>query len=105
MAPILVHLLDLSPITERTPLDDFKKMNKELEKYSKELARKQQLVVLNKIDLYEDDQFVEGIIGQFKSNDIDPLIISAVTGKGVRELIYKIAELLGKHRQNNGELL
>ncbi|HEX9830175.1 MAG TPA: GTPase ObgE, partial [Thermodesulfobacteriota bacterium] len=50
---ILIHLLDLSPLTERGPIEDYRLMNEELEAYSPELKKKPQVIVLNKIDITE----------------------------------------------------
>lgn len=51
---LLIHLLDASGSEGREPLDDFKKINFELEKYNEKLAKRVQIVALNKVDLIAD---------------------------------------------------
>ncbi|MCQ2739443.1 MAG: GTPase ObgE [bacterium] len=80
----LVHVIDL---TADNPLENFKIINNELEKHSKELANLYQIVVLNKTDAINDDDLVK-----FKTvfNKIakDIYAVSAVTKAGMKDLLY-----------------
>ncbi|NIP31405.1 MAG: GTPase ObgE [Candidatus Dadabacteria bacterium] len=96
---ILIHLLDLSTFTDRNPIDDYKKMNNELEKYSKELSKKPQIIVLNKIDLHGAKEKVDEIKKYFDDMNLEVLKISAITGEGTKELIYKIGKELENYRK------
>jgi GTPase len=80
---IIVHILDLMPADESDPVKNYKKIRKELEQYSKELAQKQEVIVVNKIDLDTEGQLAEKIRRKLKK-EIFP--ISAVTGEGIKEL-------------------
>ena len=89
---VLVHLIDVFEIDENNPLKSYNAINYELEKYSKKLILKPQIVVLNKIDLPDTEKLIKA----FKSavNIEDVVLISAVTGKGINKLKQKIAGLL-----------
>jgi len=90
---ILVHLLD---ITRDDLRHDYSKLNEELKLYSKELAKKPQIVVVNKIDTsipeIEDEAKKE-----FKKES--PLFISAVSGEGIEQFLYKLKDQVLKFRK------
>jgi len=91
---ILVHLLDLSPITNRDPIEDYETMNRELEAYSLELSKKPQILALNKIDITEAREDLEKIEKQFNKSGIKTFPISSATGEGTKELIWEVAKQL-----------
>ena len=77
----LVHLIDS---TEENPLENFRKINYELEKYSEKLSNLYQIVVLNKIDAIDECR-KKDLIKEFETEDI--FAISAVTGENVDKLV------------------
>ena len=91
---VLIHMVDLSAQGEdRDPVKDWRAINRELEKYSPELAKKPQILAANKIDL----PFARERLGGFakamkKSARVYP--ISAATGEGIPELLDATAQLL-----------
>lgn len=87
---VLIHLLDLSPFTERNPIEDYHIMNEELEAYSPELKNKPQIIAPNKIDITEAEEKLEEIETYFKKLGIKVFPISSATGEGVRELIEEV---------------
>ncbi len=91
---VLIHLVDIAACEGRDPVSDYKKLNKELKSYSKELASKPQVVALNKADLPD----AAGNIKRFKKSlpKIKVFTISALTGAGVEELL-KAAHKSIKH--------
>ncbi|RLB92677.1 MAG: GTPase ObgE [Deltaproteobacteria bacterium] len=91
---ILIHLIDVGGINPEDPLEAFNLINKELAMYSKKLAQKAQIVVLNKMDLTG----VENRVDSFKTAlpNLQVLTISAVTGKGVKSLVKLLASKLQK---------
>jgi GTP-binding protein len=93
---ILIHLLDLSPITERDPVDDYETLNNELESFSEELSRKPQIVALNKIDITEAREELERIQKHFSDMGIKTFPISSATGEGTKELVWEVAKQLEK---------
>ena len=59
---ILIHVIDVSGIEGRDPIEDYEKINAELAKYSEKLSRKQQIVAANKIDLLGDSDNLERLM-------------------------------------------
>ena len=90
---VLLHVVDVSGCEGRDPIEDFEKINHELEAYSARLARRKQLVVANKMDLPDSaDNFV--ILKEYveeKGYEIMP--VSAATGEGLQELMWKAWEM------------
>jgi GTP-binding protein len=84
---IFIHLLDLSPDTGRDPLDDYRVINEELERFNSALARRPQVVALNKIDLTEAREGAPKLLKFFKDRGIKVFQISAATGTGLKELV------------------
>ncbi len=91
---LLVHLVDVSEYTDRQPSQDFRIVMKELESFSPELAAKPMIVVANKIDVAQDPKRVDNLRRMAKRRGLPFLTISAVTGKGVPELIRAMEALL-----------
>ena len=90
---VLLHVVDVSGCEGRDPIEDFEKINHELEAYSAKLAHRKQLVVANKMDLPDSaDNFV--ILKEYveeKGYEIMP--VSAATGEGLQELMWKAWEM------------
>ena len=90
---VLLHVVDVSGCEGRDPIEDFEKINHELEAYSAKLAHRKQLVVANKMDLPDSaDNFV--ILKEYveeKGYEIMP--VSAATGDGLQELMWKAWEM------------
>ncbi len=91
---ILVHLIDSFLIDPDSPLDSFNLINKELSKYSETLAKKTQIVVLNKIDLSDTSEKIKAFKNSLK--DFQILTLSAVTGKGTKELVKVLSSKLAE---------
>ncbi len=88
---ILVHLIDIS--TSVDVWKDYQTIRNELKTYSKELVKKKEIVVLNKIDL-ADRETVEKIAEEFKLHRKKVLAISAQKGIGTSELVKEIFKKL-----------
>ena len=90
---VLLHVVDVSGCEGRDPVEDFEKINHELEAYSAKLARRKQLVVANKMDLPDSaDNFV--LLKEYveaKGYEIMP--VSAATGEGLQDLMWKAWEM------------
>ncbi len=95
---ILIHVLDLSPITNRDPIEDFKTMNKELKSYSEELSKTPQIVAPNKIDITEASEKLQEIETYFDKAGIPIFPISSATGEGLQDLIWEIAKHVEIHK-------
>jgi GTPase len=92
---VLVHVLDASGGLEaREPLEDFDTVNAELEAYEEDLLAKPMLVALNKIDIPEAQQKLEGLMSELQGRDYTVFPISAATGEGIQSLIQAVATRL-----------
>jgi GTP-binding protein len=91
---LLVHVLDVSGLTGRDPLEDFDRINHELCAYSEKLAALPQIVALNKIDVPGSAEVVDRVKPELERRGYAVHQISALTGQGVQELVYRIAETL-----------
>ena len=92
---LILHVVDISAADGRDPIDDYKQINYELEKFNPELAKRPQIVALNKAD-----SSIEEMIDEFnefaEENGFKTYLISAATGEGVKELINAVAAELAK---------
>ena len=94
---LLVHLVDVSGSEGRDPVDDMMIINKELERYSPELAKRPQIIVCNKTDILEEDSDnLERVKVAAEQMGFMCLEMSAATNTGTRELIYKVWDELQK---------
>ena len=93
---VIIHMVDAASTEGRDPIEDINTINSELEAYNPELLKKPQIIAANKIDvLYsEDEDPVEKLRQEFEPKGIKVYAISAVSGKGVKELLYAVNELL-----------
>ena len=89
---ILVHLIDISSIDTNHPLDVYNAINRELALYSNDLAKKPQIIVLNKLDIPGAKEAADIFQSAVKGKKIE--LISAITGKGVNHLKSQIVQLL-----------
>jgi GTP-binding protein len=89
---ILVHLIDASSIDPGDPLDQYHTINQELAMYDEKLAKKPQIVVLNKLDLSGVRKSAD--IFQSAVKDKEVVFISALTGQGLEQLKSQIVQLL-----------
>ncbi len=90
---ILLHMLDF---THEDPIKNFETINRELKEFSQELAKKPQVVAANKMDIPEAMERMGKMESIFKERGIPVFSISAVTGKGIKELTYYLMEMLGE---------
>lgn len=91
---VLVHLVDISGIEGRDPIEDFKMINEELKLYNEKLAQKPMIIAMNKSDL-DFNNNAEAFLKEF-ADKYDIYKISAATTKGIKELVDAISELLAK---------
>ena len=90
-AGILVHLVEPLPTDGTDPIENYRVLRSELEQYSQELAVRPEILVVSKAEIPESAEVVE----QLKEvAERDVLLISAVTGQGLNELIRRIAQTL-----------
>ena len=89
---VLLHIVEDSFTTgpERAPLADLDVINRELARYAPELAKKPQVVVLNKIDAGTEGATVEEHVAAFAARGIELLTMSAATGEGVDPVLERL---------------
>ena len=93
---ILIHVVDVSGIEGRNPIEDFDIINSELSKYDLELESRPQIVAANKTDIIQDMDEYNAFLEEMKNRGIEVFEISAATNKGVAELMNKTYEELSK---------
>jgi GTP-binding protein len=90
---LLIHMVDAAGVDGRDPLDDYHTINAELRQYQPELARRPQVVALNKADLPEAQANLDRLRAAIGS-DAEVFVISGATRAGVDELIQHVAARL-----------
>jgi GTP-binding protein len=95
---LFLHLVDLSDLQPGDALERFDAINHELAKHNPLLLEKPQLVVLTKADLTEVRDRIEQVRPFFEQRDYRILVVSAVTGQGVPELVTTVGRELDRLR-------
>jgi len=93
---IILHVVDMSGMEGRDPFDDWVKINDELRLYNAKLADRPQIVAANKMDMPESEDNLAAFrdkVAEIRS-DIEIMPISSLTKQGIREMLYRVAELL-----------
>ena len=91
---LLLHVIDVSGVEGRNPVEDFYTINEELKKYSEKLSTRKQIIVANKIDIMQDDKGLKELEALAKKENLELYKISGVTGEGVTELLNRVSEVL-----------
>ena len=91
---LLLHVVDVAGTEGRNPVEDFYTINKELEKYSKKLATRKQIIVANKIDSMQDESLYNELENVAKENNMEIFKVSAATGQGMKELMIEVSKIL-----------
>ena len=97
---VLIHIVDAASTEGRDPVADIYAINKELEAYNEEIAARPQVIAANKIDVLDDNEEpIQRLKDEFEPQGIKVFPISAVAGKGLKELLYYVRELLDQAPQ------
>ena len=93
---VIIHMVDGASVEGRDPLEDIKAINKELEAYDPAILDKPQVIAANKMDVCMEgsEEIIEKLRKEFGPKGIEVFSISAVSGQGVKELLYHVQELL-----------
>jgi GTP-binding protein len=93
---LLLHLVDLSSLSGRDPVEDYEKINRELRAYDPHLAERPQIVVGTKVDALDEPERLENLRARAARDGRAFYAISAVTGSGVRELVRATERALAR---------
>ena len=94
---VIIHMVDAASVEGRDPVEDIRKINLELASYDPELAKRPQVIAANKMDaLYAEDgeDPIQRLRDAFSSDGIEVFPISAVSGQGLKELLYYVQKML-----------
>lgn len=100
---ILIHVVDVSGIEGRDPIEDYEKINAELAKYSEKLARKRQVVAANKIDLLGDSDNLERLMDYMTAHGVEVYPICAMTSEGMDKLLERVWTMLEEYVEEPDE--
>jgi GTP-binding protein len=104
---VLLHLLDISDF-ERDPLHDYDTISHELACFDAELLTRPQLIAVTKLDLPATRERLPEVRDAFTRRGIALTTVSAVTGEGMKELLWQVVQTLearkaGNVREKTGE--
>lgn len=93
---VIIHMVDAAGSEGRDPIEDIYAIDKELAAYNPEIASRPQVIAANKMDMiYEGEaDIVEKLKAEFEPKGIRVFPISAVSGMGVKELLYQVKDML-----------
>src|SRR5579884_3912770 len=91
---LLAHLVDVSEMSGRDPVNDFEVIVGELARFSEEMAKKRMIVVATKMDVAQDPSRVEALRRHAEERGLEFHAISSVTGEGVDDLVRAMAEVV-----------
>lgn len=94
---VMIHMVDAASTEGRDPIADIKVINAELASYNEQLAKRPQVIAANKVDVFfgdEGNDVIQLLKEEFEPQGMKVFPISAVSGKGVKELLYYVREQL-----------
>lgn len=99
---VMIHLVDAASTEGRDPIEDIYAINKELANYNEELAKRPQIIAANKIDcIYTEEgeeNPVDRIRKEFEPQGMKVFPVSAVSGEGLKELLYYVSSMLEENQ-------
>lgn len=93
---VIIHIVDAAGTEGRDPIADIHAIEKELRAYDPTILEKPMVIAANKIDAIYDDEndIIKALRDEFEKDGIKVFPISAVSGKGLKELLYHVNNLL-----------
>jgi GTP-binding protein len=101
---LILHLVDVSSISGRDPVEDYEIINRELANYNADLARTPQIVVATKLDALDEPERLENLREKAASDGKDFFEISAVANQGTKELVSAVAKKLEEIKESETEI-
>lgn len=95
---VIIHIVDAAGSEGRDPIADIYAIDKELKAYNPEIAARPQVIAANKTDIIieGENDIIEKLKAEFEPKGMKVFPISAVSGKGVKELLYHVNDMLQK---------
>lgn len=94
---VIIHVLDVSGLEGRDPIEDYEKINNELSLYSERLVKRPQIIAANKMDLPESQAIYERVAAYMAKLGREIYPISAATGEGLTQLMQRAMQLLDEY--------
>ncbi|MDD3746061.1 MAG: GTPase ObgE [Anaerostipes sp.] len=94
---VMIHFVDAASVEGRDPIADIHAINDELKAYNEDILKRPQVIAANKIDAMSEEDcvaMVELLEDEFGKDGVKVFPISAVSGKGVKELLWHVQGLL-----------
>lgn len=95
---VIIHIVDAASVDGRDPINDIRIINEELKKYNRDIESRPQVIAANKIDLLDETGYetvIELLKEEFPEDEGYKIFpISAVSGKGVNELLWYVNDLV-----------
>jgi GTP-binding protein len=101
---LMLHLVDVSSISGRNPLEDYEIINRELANYNQDLAERPQIIVATKIDALDEPERLETLRTRAEKDGKPFLEISSVTNTGTKELVSLVAKHLEEIKRTEIDL-
>jgi len=91
---VLVHVLDVSGVEGRDPIEDFRTINSELKQFNEKLSIRRQIVAANKMDLPDAEENFIKLKDKLTAEGYEVFPICAAIDEGLKEVFYRVNELL-----------
>ncbi|WP_425060637.1 GTPase Obg [Sporomusa carbonis] len=101
---VLIHVIDVSGMEGRDPIDDYHKINNELKLYNEKLSKRPQIIAANKMDLPEAQENYKRVADYMAGLGHEIYPISAATGDGLPALMQRAAQLLAEYVEEPEEI-
>lgn len=101
---LMLHLVDVSSLSGRNPVEDYEIINRELANYNEDLAQRPQIIVATKIDALDEPERLKSLREQAEKDGKPFLEISSVTNTGTKELVSTVARFLDEIKRTEIDL-
>lgn len=93
---VIIHIVDGASVEGRDPIEDIKTINAELASYDKTILERPWVIAANKMDAAgeQSTEIIEKLKAEFEPQGVKVFPISAVSGQGVKELLYEVKRML-----------
>ncbi len=100
---LILHLVDVSSLSGRDPVKDYRIINHELANYNENLSTRPQIVVATKLDILDEPERLESL-REVAEKDGKPFFeISAAANKNIKELVYAVSQKLDELKEEEAE--